>query len=103
MLILADLTLDFPIETELFFQHTRHPDLGRWILIDMSFRECPVTEHVVHEREIVLPVVLGIRDSSRHFLERQFFTLYFLFALFVLAWFAELLIDGTEDTIHEPA
>src|SRR3989344_9541775 len=93
VLVLTDLIFDFGIEPELFLDDTRDAQLRRRIFFDVPLREGPSAEHVVHEREIVLPIMLSVYDSATHLLKRELFALHLPPSLFILARFAKLFID----------
>src|SRR3989344_4841226 len=103
ILVLADLVLHLCIKTELLLDNPRDAHLRRRILFNMPLRERPPTEDVVHKREIILPVVLGIDDGAAHLLERELLSLHLLAPLLVLTRLAELLVNGAKDPVDEAA
>src|SRR3989338_11046523 len=68
ILVLPYLALNRSIKPELLFDDTHHARLRCWVCLNVPFGKGPSAKDVVDEREVVLPLVLGIDDSSAHLL-----------------------------------
>src|SRR3989338_5881313 len=104
VLVLAEALLKCDVETELFLDLADGSLLHVFAFLDAPLRERPVSKDIVDQRQVDGASLFGVDDGSAqklalHLCVRDFLALFL--ADLVFSGFAQFLVHGAQDTVHE--